>query len=110
MDGLKGKRELKEKRKKVQEANVKRKEDLQVEKEDNKNKDQKKKKILEGDEDEQAKSKNLFTNFQKEGKLVPNIASHAKRAPGISKGMWKKELKRQLTGTVEKRRRTGDRK
>lgn len=32
-----------------------------------------------------------------------------KRAPGISKGMWKKELKRQITGSVDKRRRTGSR-
>ena len=39
--------------------------------------------------------------------MVPNIASTAKRAPGISKGLWKKELMRQLTGKEQKKERRG---
>lgn len=38
---------------------------------------------------------------------MPNIASINKRAPGISKGLWKKELKTQLTGEEPKRARRG---
>lgn len=46
--------------------------------------------------------KKPFSNFQKKG-YVPNITSVNKRAPGISKGLWKKELKRQITGSEEKK-------
>lgn len=51
--------------------------------------------------------KKLFENFQK-NRIVPNISSSKKRAPGISKGMWKKELKTQL-GISLKKKRTGKR-
>jgi hypothetical protein len=47
--------------------------------------------------------KKLFENFQK-NRIVPNIASSKKRAPGISKGMWKKELKTQLGISINKKR------
>lgn len=56
-----------------------------------------------------ADPKKLFQNFQKEGKIVPNITSNAKRPAGISKGLWKKELKFQMTGKVDKRHRSGKR-
>jgi len=52
--------------------------------------------------------KRLFENLQKK-RIVPNISSASKRPFGISKGMWKKELQAQVTGTYEKRRRTGKR-
>lgn len=38
---------------------------------------------------------------------MPNITSVDKRPFGISKGMWKKELKAQVTGTYDKRERRG---
>lgn len=39
--------------------------------------------------------KKFFANFQK-NKVVPNITSTQMRPAGISKGLWKKELKRQI--------------
>ncbi len=36
--------------------------------------------------------KRIFANYQKK-RIIPNIASGKVRAAGISKGMWKKELK-----------------
>lgn len=41
--------------------------------------------------------------------MVPNITNIKKRAPGISKGLWKKELKYQLTGEVQVKKRSGKR-
>lgn len=49
----------------------------------------------------------MFSNFQKNGKIIPNINSVTKRPAGISKGLWKKEAKRQLTGVTEKKERRG---
>lgn len=119
-DSLKSKRELKEKRKKIQEENVAKKL-------------AKKKKEEPGDDDyvtdpgaesdvEEADvddTKNpakagedkpkFFSNFQKNGKIIPNINSISKRPAGISKGLWKKEAKRQLTGVSEKKQRRGKR-
>ena len=37
--------------------------------------------------------------------MVPNITSTNKRPAGISKGLWKKELKYQMTGKVDKKKR-----
>ena len=112
MDSLKGKRELKEKRKKEQAANVKRKEDAKETKESKAEKEKEKKEREEAkakENDDQPKKK-FFENFQKDGKIIPNITSDRKRAPGISKGMWKQEHKKQLTGKVEKKTRKGMRK
>jgi len=110
LDSLKGKRELKEKRKKQQEENVKRKQEkLESKNKVEESKDQAKKKKNDDDNDgEEEGTTKVFTNFMKDG-YVPNIASAHKRAPGISKGMWKKEHKRQLTGSVEKKERRGRR-
>tara|TARA_B110000285_G_scaffold232372_1_gene303284 strand:- start:263 stop:646 length:384 start_codon:yes stop_codon:yes gene_type:complete len=122
---LKGARELKEKRKKQQEENVKRKEDAKEAMrrksrgEDPEKPDDKKKKKdgddsdagsdVEGAEaDDTAnpeEKKRLFANYQKK-RIVPNISSVNVRAPGISKGMWKKELKEQM-GINTKRSRSG---
>ena len=54
-------------------------------------------------------SPKIFSNFQKNGKIIPNINSITKRPAGISKGLWKKEAKRQLTGSVDKKERRGKR-
>jgi len=99
-DSLKNKRELKEKRKRVQEENVKRK----LEKSNKKEKDQAK---AEADEASAVKPKRVFENFQKDGKIVPNITSVTKRPSGISKGMWKQELKYQVSGEKVKKERRG---
>ena len=37
-------------------------------------------------------AKKPFSNFQKKG-YVPNISSTNKRPAGVSKGLWKRELK-----------------
>jgi hypothetical protein len=48
----------------------------------------------------------LFANFQK-NRVVPNISSSSKRPAGFSKGLWKKELHAQLTGSYPKKNRRG---
>ena len=48
--------------------------------------------------------KRIFANYQKK-RIIPNIASGKVRAAGISKGMWKKELKSQLGISTSKSRR-----
>ena len=139
LDSLKSKRELKEKRKRIQEENVRRKQELAKEKELAKQgiKPEEKKNDNEeaGDDDyvsdedvENAAAevddnvevkkkapkpvmdaKKPFSNFQKKG-YVPNITSTSKRPAGVSKGLWKRELKTQLTGQAQKKQRRGMRK
>ena len=119
LDGLKGKRELKEKRKKEQEENVKRKEEkkaaLKKEKpgDEADDDDYVEDDTLEANVDDTGTTKpaydpkgKLFANFQKK-RVVPNITSTSKRPAGITKGLWKQELKRQITGTVDKNQRRG---
>lgn len=110
LDGMKNKRELKEKRKRVQEENIKRKNEKSEAKIKKEAKEEERtgRKKTRDEENEEPKAKDLYKNFQKKH-IVPNIASNKARAPGISKGMWKKELKRQVTGVVEKRERRGKR-
>lgn len=109
-DGLKGKRELKAQRKKEQEENVAKKAELKAkrEKEDEKEAAEADQEVegadVDDDQDPTDGKKKLFANFQKNGKVVPNITSGKKRAPGISKGMWKKELKSQLGISLKKKR------
>lgn len=128
LDGLKSKRELKEKRKKEQEQNVKKK---AVKTRGLKNQDGKEddlvsdEEVVEGAEVDEgvqpgtakldAKGKaalgdpektRLFANFQK-NRVVPNISSSSKRPAGFSKGLWKKELHAQLTGSYPKKNRRG---
>jgi len=50
----------------------------------------------------------IFGNFQK-NRIVPNITSTKKRPAGITKGLWKAELKKQMTGSYEKKGRRGKR-
>ena len=115
LDGLKGKRELKEKRKKEQEENVKRKEEkkaaLKKEKpgDEADDDDYVEDDTLEANVDDTGTTKpaydqksKLFANFQKK-RVVPNITFTSKRPAGITKGLWKQELKRQITGTVDKK-------
>ena len=44
------------------------------------------------DEDGKEKKKKLFANYQK-NRIIPNISSVSMRPAGISKGLWKRELK-----------------
>jgi hypothetical protein len=123
-DSLKSKRELKEKRKKEQDANVKKKLDKKgPTKKDNKKEagdddyvtdpgEQSDVEEANADDNKEVvstenKKERLFANFQKNGKIIPNITSVVKRPAGISKGLWKKEAKRQLTGVTEKKERRG---
>ena len=120
LDSIKSKRELKEKRKREQEENVRKKQEKKLQTGGSKGADaskDSKREDAEGDDEyvedeapvegaevdegvapgamQPAKSdykKKLFANFQK-GKVVPNISSVQKRPAGISKGLWKKELK-----------------
>jgi hypothetical protein len=116
---MKGARELKEKRKKEQDANVKRKEEAkdaakrkargeEEEPKEQDNNPMNKKNKKKGDDDSEGGSdvegidaddtanpeekKRIFSNYQKK-RIIPNISSGKVRAAGISKGMWKKELK-----------------
>ena len=137
LDSIKSKRELKEKRKREQEQNVRKKQEKKLQAGGSKGADASKgskREDEEGDdeyvEDEApvegaevdegvapgavrpAKGddkKKLFANFQK-GRVIPNISSVQKRPAGISKGLWRKELKHQLTGSYEKKTRRGMRK
>jgi hypothetical protein len=122
-DSLKSKRELKDKRKKEQDANVKKKLDKKGPKKENKKEagdddyvtdpgEQSEVEEANADDNKEVvsnenKKEKMFANFQKNGKIIPNITSVVKRPAGISKGLWKKEAKRQLTGVTEKKERRG---
>jgi hypothetical protein len=82
--------------------------------EDPKSKDKKKKDDEDGSDAEGADNaddnttpddkKKIFANYQKK-RVVPNISSGKVRAAGISKGMWKKELKEQMGISTSRSRR-----
>lgn len=134
-ESLKSKRELKEKRKKQQDENVKKKQEKKTgtKKDGSEKKDGAKGDANDDDyvtdpgaesdvqeagadaddtnapKPENANKDRLFGNFQKK-RIIPNIASSKARPAGITKGLWKQELQKQLTGSYEKKGRRGMRK